>query len=336
MSTIDPATGASMQAAVQNLRPLSVGELLDRAFSICFKHFIAFASLVMVVLLPQIVFSYLGFKDVLSLMGDQMGTLQSAATGSAALDPMRLFHAYAQGAPYLIGLLIIAVVFVPLSNAAVVSGVSRAYLGLPVRFADCYADAVARWPSLLGLMLLWIVAGVVASFSFYLFFVLLILALVAMGTMLGAVGGVLAALIGVVAGVAVIVVLLEIYLAAAFSFVAVVLERSGAGAAFSSGFQRVFGEGQVWRSLGISAAIAGVLVGFTIIRAVIGWGTISLTHSFVLDFAVSALFGAFSYPFLFATVAIAYYDVRIRREGFDLQMLASQLHAAPPPSVPAR
>jgi hypothetical protein len=336
MSTIDPAVGASSQAAVQNLRPLSIGELLDRAFSICFKNFIAFASLVIVVLLPQIVFTYLGMKNVLSLMGDQIGSLQSVAAGSPAFDPMRIIHAYAQGAPYLAGAVFIVVFFVPLSNAAVVSGVSRAYLGLPIRFADCYADAIARWPSLLGLMLLWIVAGIVATFAFYLFFILLTIALIAMGTMLGTVGGLLAALIGIAAGVGAILVILELYLAAAFSFVAVVLESSGAGGAFSSAFQRVFGEGQVWRSLGISAAIVGVLIGFTIIRSVIGWGTVALFHSFVLDFAVSALFGAFWYPFVFAAVAIAYYDVRIRREGFDLQMLASQLHAAPPPSAPAQ
>src|SRR4029077_15209124 len=96
---------------------------------------------------------------------------------------------------------------------------------------------------------------------------------------------------------------------------------------FSSGFRRVFGENQFWRSLGITAALFGVLIGFGIVAGVIGGLAMGLTHSFAAYFAVSAVLNAFIYPFAFAVVAVSYYDVRIRREGFDLQVLAARFGA---------
>jgi hypothetical protein len=244
-------------------------------------------------------------------------------------------QAYANGGPFFALFAITAICFVPLSNAAVVSGVSRAYLGMPVRFADCYRDALPRWPSLLGLMLLWLIAAFLAAGVAFMAFFVLSLALAAIFTALGTAGAVLSVLLGIAGGVAILLLALELYLAAAYSFVAAVLEGLGPSAAFGSGFQRVFGEGLFGRSMGIAAAIFGIAMGLGLVGGVIGWTTIALTHSFAYEFAVSAIVNSFTYPFAFAVVAVSYYDVRIRREGFDLQMLASRLRSPAPPSTPA-
>lgn len=333
MSASYPPAGSPVQSAILNLRPLSIGEILDRSFSICFKHLLPFAAIVLVVVGPQLLLSYLGFRDVMSMFGNQFATLQGVASGASAPDPTRVLQAYAAGIPYFIALFVLAIVLVPLSNAAIVSGVSRAYLGLPVRFADCYRDAARRWPVLIGLILLWFFSVLAAYFASALAFVFLFLGLGAMVQFLGTVGTIVAVLIGITVAIGLILIVLELYLAAAYSFVAAVLEGLSVGAAFSSGFARVFGEGQVWRSLGISAAAFGIILGFEIVGSVVGGLTIAFTKSFALDFAFSALVTAFTYPFLFAVVAVSYYDVRIRREGFDLQMLAAQLGAPPPPSA---
>lgn len=327
MSSLEPGAGDYGQTAMRSLRPLSVGEMLDRAFSICFKHFIPFLSLVAVVVGPQLLFYYLGSKDVLNTMAGTLGTIATTPAGTPppVMDPQKILAAEANGAPYFVAFALLALFVVPLSNAAVVSGVSRAYLGMPVRFVQCYADALPRWPALIGLMLVWLAAIVLAFMAIFIAFFILAAALAAIGTFLGVVGAVVAIIIGIAAGLAGVLLALELYLAAAYSFVAVVLEGMPFIIAFSSGFQRVFGEGQLWRSLGIAAAIFGIIIGLELVGAVIGGIAIALTRSFALEFVLTGLISAFTYPFLFAVVAVSYYDVRIRREGFDLQMLAAQL-----------
>jgi hypothetical protein len=319
---------------MRNLRPLSIGEVLDRAFSIVFKNLIPFVSLVIVVIGPEVVLNYLGFKDVLGVMGDPSNSPFGAV--SQTVDPTRLLAAYARGFPYLLLLLAFALGVVPLSNAAVVSGVSRAYLGIPVRFADCYGDAISRWLPLLGLMLLWLAASFIAVIASAIAFVGLTVALGLIVKSLGIAGTVLAVLIGIAIGVAILLLAMDVYLAAAFSFVSAVLERLGPVVAFSSGFQRVFGEGQFWRSVGTAAALFGVVLGFSLVGAVLGGVAAAMTHSYSLNFVLGGLMNTITYPFVFAVVAVSYYDVRIRREGFDLNVLAAQLGAPATPSTPGQ
>ena len=331
MATYDPGSAAAMQRSVQNLRPLSIGELIDRAFSICFRHLLAFMALSLVVIAPQLIVSYLGAKGPLDMVWQQIGALQQASTGSApVLDPTQLMQAYANATPYFLISFAIGLLFVPLSNAAVVSGISRAYLGMPVRFADCYRDAVPRWLSLILLGLLWLLAAGVTMIATSIAFAVFFGATAAAGASLGSAGVVVAIIFSILVGIAIIVVGLAIYLAAVFSFVAAVLEGLGADAAFGSGFRRVFGEGQFWRSLGIAASVVGISFGFWIVGAVLGSVVIATTHSLSFQLVVSSVINAFLYPFIFAVVAVGYYDVRIRREGYDLQMLASQLGANQP------
>jgi membrane-anchored glycerophosphoryl diester phosphodiesterase (GDPDase) len=45
----------------------------------------------------------------------------------------------------------------------------------------------------------------------------------------------------------------------------------------------------------------------------------------VLATALGALLSLFVYPFMYAAVTVLYYDLRVRKEGFDLEMLESQL-----------
>ena len=41
---------------------------------------------------------------------------------------------------------------------------------------------------------------------------------------------------------------------------------------------------------------------------------------------VPALLQVLIYPFFYAIFTVLYYDLRVRKEGFDLEMLASALH----------
>jgi hypothetical protein len=332
MSSSGPAAIGSDDDALVRLRPLSIGEVLDRAFTICFKHLIPFIALVAVVLIPYMTFDYLGTRGYFDAIQSGLGSLQGAAAGGVPPDPTRAVNALFAGSPYFAAMVLILVVFVPLANAAVVSGVSRAYLGLPVRWVACYADALPRWLSLLALMCLWFVIMIGAAFAFSMMFVLLSLALGVISMALGRFGDVVSAIIAIAVGVGSILLAMTLYLTATYSFVGIVLERIGALSGLASGFRRVFAKGQLGRSIGIAASLFGILCGLYLVGLVLGYLSFALTKSFALDFTVSSIVLGFTYPFAFAVVAVSYYDVRIRREGFDLQLLAARLAA--PPAAP--
>ena len=52
-------------------------------------------------------------------------------------------------------------------------------------------------------------------------------------------------------------------------------------------------------------------------------GTISL-----IVLVLQALTQIFIYPFVYVVMTVLYYDLRVRREGFDLELLASSLQPA--------
>ena len=318
---------------MRDLRPLSIGELLDRAFSIAFKNILPFSAIVLVVIVPGVALSYYATSGPLAAFNDQLEKISQTAGSSAPPDPMQLLSLEASMVPYFGILMLYGLLVVPLANAAVVTGISRAYLRLPVRFTECYREAIGRWGWLVLLGLLWLAATMGATFVAFVPLIFLTFAIGLLVTALGAFGAVIAIILGIAFGLAFMALVLLLYLSAAFSFVAAVIEHLPPAFAFRSGFQRVFGEGQLWRSLGIAAALFGIFVGFEIIGSVVGL-LAGQAHDIALISVVNGIFEAFLYPFLFAVVAVCYYDVRIRREGFDLQMLAAQLGApsttAPP------
>lgn len=315
---------------MRDLRPLSIGELLDRAFSISFKNILPFSAIVFVVIAPEMIVNYFAMNGPIAAVMAQAAKIGTTPSTTPP-DPMPLINAELTAAPYFGAIFLYALVVVPLANAAVVSGISRAYLRMPVRFGECYRDAVGRWGWLVLLGLLWLAAVMATVLVVTLPFGIIMIALSATAAVLGVFGAVLAIVVGIAAFLAILALVLLVYLSAAFSFVAAVLEKMPPGFAFRSGFRRVFGEGQLWRSLGIAAALFGIIIGFEIVGSVVGL-LVGVAHNFALITIVNGIIQAFLYPFLFAVVAVCYYDVRIRREGFDLQMLAAQLGG---PSAPA-
>ena len=49
------------------------------------------------------------------------------------------------------------------------------------------------------------------------------------------------------------------------------------------------------------------------------------TNSFVFDQVASAIAAVFVGPITYIGVTLLYYDIRIRKEGFDIEMLARSL-----------
>ena len=336
----------SEQPAV-NLRPMTVGEMLDRAFTVYFKNALVLTAALVVVLVPMLVLNYLAQRDLLGMDMSMFEAAMKNPTGPPPPPPdvSKLMDAYMTGLPYLGLTMLLATFALPFANSAIIAGISRSYLGQPVRLIDCYRDAFARWPHILLLAILWVVALIFGTIVAYIALVIVLLiggvGGAALASSAPAVFAVVLALIAIPATLWILMSVMQVYLAWALSFAAITVERVDPIKAFSSGFSRVFGGGGYWRSAGVAAAIAGIVIVFELIAggaivALFLWLKISFDSAPLALSAFSGIVSAVITPVSFAIVAMFYYDARIRREGFDLEHLTQLLsRGEPTPQTPS-
>lgn len=119
------------------------------------------------------------------------------------------------------------------------------------------------------------------------------------------------------------------------SIPSLVIEAKSATAAMSRSWELT--RGSRWRMLGLLlvlvillyvpiAAIGGIVAVF-----VPGAGSILTTPNITISVAAAAVSGLvqmFIYPLFYCVLTVAYYDLRVRKEGFDLEVLASTLLTA--------
>ncbi|HEV2037809.1 MAG TPA: hypothetical protein VGQ96_04305 [Candidatus Eremiobacteraceae bacterium] len=322
---------ASAQAAL-NLRPLSLGEVLDRAFNIYFKNIAAFTALLSIVIVPSTLISYFQSRDMIDFM---IKTFQHSIQSPGSPPDLSKINAFQPSDTWIGVQYALLFVGLPFAYGAVIAGVSRAYLGLPVHFAESYRLALRRWLPILMLIVLWLVT---AAALFFAVFVLFVIGAAVIGLISGLVGnntffGISAIVIvigSMLAGIGVVVML---YLTSAMSFIAVVIEEIDPLKAFSLAFQRMFAGGQFWRGFALALALIGINFGVSLISA--GGGALlayflKAPALYVIAVGLTSLFFA---PFAVVAAAVFYYDIRIRREGYDLQMLAERFSSATPPAA---
>jgi hypothetical protein len=329
----------SEQPAV-NLRPMSIGEILDRAFTVYFKNALVLTAALIVVLVPMLVLNYLAQHDLLGLDLKMIGaTIKNPEAPPPPPDMNQLMSYYTSSLPFLGLTIMLATFALPFANSAIIAGISRSYLGQPVRFVDCYRDAFARWQHILLLAVLWIVTLFIGVIVAYIALIIIVVVFVMAGAAImpkaPAIAGVVLALTMIPAFLWLMIASLQVYLAWALSFAAITLEHVDPIRAFASGFSRVFGRGTYWRSAGVAAAMLGIVLVFElIVGAALGalfyWLKMPLESAPLAFSGFSGLASAVITPLSFAIVAMYYYDIRIRREGFDLDHLTRMLSRGEP------
>lgn len=282
------------------LRPLSVGEILDVAIKIYRANFIQLAKAVALVVAPVYV--------VIALVQVSITGSSSAAGGAVAgnLGQPGAFPSIDPGAvaTALAGALVIfllALVAGQLALAACFKGVSDAYLGGTPEWLGSLRFALARLRSLIWLAIKFVV-------------------LVTLGFLLFAVPGVW--LYGIWS-MAVPVLLLE--------------GRRGRQALRRS---RALVRDRWWPTSGavFLGYLLALVVSFSVgnilpLVAVAASGdnqTVSLAVRLVAQTAASVL----TTPFVASVVAVVYFDLRVRKEGFDLELLADQIGSPAPDRRP--
>ena len=117
---------------------------------------------------------------------------------------------------------------------------------------------------------------------------------------------------------------------------ALVLEDSGPGEALSRSWSLT--KGHRWKMLGLVIVIGIIIMiptvalSFLMMPSAMESGVIQYTTTDVVWIVVQQLVTIIIYPLLYCALTVAYYDLRVRKEGFDLELLESTLAHALPPS----
>lgn len=249
------------------LHPLTVGELLDKAFRIYRSRFAALIGIVAAVLIPE---SILRLVVILYLGG---------LSPYAALILQSTIHL--------------------LANVVLVVFISHVYLGKTISFGDSYLQGAKRY---------WSVFGANFIMGLAIFVPLLILAFV---PCIGLIGG----------------VILAVFLSTKWSLAmpAIIVENVGA----SDGLRRSWNltEAFFWRVLGTSFAANLLTLLITMLPTYFAVYLFSLTDISqdiiqIINLLIEQVALLIALPFSQAVIVLIYYDLRVRKEGFDLQVLA--------------
>jgi len=276
------------------LRPLSAGEVLDVSFGL-FRRM--FATLFVI----QLICMTLPFLINVYYTGTGAGFSGMLLLGS-----------------------LVSFVLSALASAATAIAISESYLDRPVSAGDALRRAVPRLGPLLAVSLLVGVLVVVASMPF---FFLVGGAAVTMGRSGSVPGGlaIFSMLVGLVS------LVLPLFVAAGVSVatpVVVLEDRLGAIEALSRAW---------FLTRGYRLRIAGLLFVCLILIMIPYMGLLLLGGALLAGAAgalsiwvpVVALVGRLLLtPILYCLITLVYYDLRVRKEGFDLEMLAASLQPA--------
>jgi hypothetical protein len=285
--------------APATLRPLRVGEILDVCINIFTKNFLTFLKILVVLVVPVQLVSVL---VLVSTVSDPDLLPKFGSTGGGRI-------AHHDVAPYLGGqavIIVLALVLNAIATAACFRAVGDAYLGTRPEWRSSLRFAARRFHSVL-----WV-------------------------TIMVAVVSTLGLILLIVPGV-------WLWFSFAVAVPALLFEGLKGRKALGRSFRLV--RGRWW-------ATAGAILCAYLIAGIIGGILQSIVNALVFTGAGDSVFGTavinafangigqlFTTPFPAAVTAVVYYDLRVRKEGFDLQLLADRLGVRPaagevPPLAP--
>jgi hypothetical protein len=276
------------------LRPLGIGEVLDVAIKIYWRNARTLMFLVLFVVGPAQLL--LNFVTVSATPEDEEDFLTTTETGEVEFDSTELGTLFAGlGAAAIISFLASTI-----ATGAAFRAIAESYLGRKPEWRESLGYVLRRLHSVL-----WV-------------------------TMLSALLVVLGFILCIAPGV---------YLLVAFTVAVPVLLTEGVKGRHALGRSRDLVRGRWWHTLAIvflGALLVGIVAG-----AIQGLATVFVSTDAGSDPAIAVIVGTISgtlsavitTPFQAAYTTVLYFDLRVRKEAFDLQLLAQQIGVEPPPGA---
>lgn len=305
------------QVGSGRFRSMSVGEWLDATFSLYRRNFVLIASISAVVQIPYALLTLLLYEVtglgafVRSPFGSVNTTTLTPAQAQALLNSLVGVLAVSAGL-----LILTAVVVLPLGEAATTRAVSDRYLDRKTTLQAAYRAALGRLGSLIMMSL--ILAG--AYLACVAAVVLLVILFAAIGA--GSAGGAIAILAGIALIPALIIVVVRTVIAAP----AIVIERVSGWRGLKRSWHLV--GGRFWPTFGrilLLGLISGIISSVVTAIFELPGSAIDPSNTFIFSQVASGIAAVFVGPITYIGVTLLYYDARIRKEGFDIEMLASSL-----------
>jgi hypothetical protein len=276
------------------LRPLGVGEILDVALKIVWRNAGTLLRVVVFIVLPvQIVIALIEASATPSRL-NRAGTFTGTGGNTTTIHDV---YAYL-GALFVV--LVLSLVSSILSSGACYRAVATAYLGERTGWRESLAFALRRVHSLLWVTFLTTLIGVLGLF---------------------------------------LCVIPGVYFWVAFALAVPVLMTEELRGKAALGRSRSLVRGSWWRVFGVlllgyilsgilSTAISALLIGVTTVQA----GQASVV-GVIVSIVAGTLSKLVTVPFVAAFVTVLYFDLRVRREAFDLQLVAQRIGVEPPPGT---
>jgi hypothetical protein len=302
------------------LRPLRLGELLDRAIRLYRGNFLTFIGIIAVVYVPLMVLQTAASALLNSSMTRGFSTPEQLFTNTA----------------YWIGILATLVLGLTrfilvqgIATGALTRAVSDSYLGKKTGILDAYRGIGKSWPTLLGALLF-------VMLIVFILFLWWLVPCIGWVTGLGMIGFLAAAINPLVPPV-------------------VVLERHGAIDSVRRAWS--LARRRFWPLLGYVLVLAlfslivvngpTAIVNVILIQVFQSFGdpTAQLVITAIIQGLVSLVFILIYYPLQMTAFTLIYFDLRVRTEGFDIALLTmgvsdstdvTEAIAAPAPPVEER
>ena len=338
------AVGTETIALSHMLRPRSIGDILDATIRLYRRHFLLYFGIVMIIQAVVFVFAQMFQVPMHVLQGQVIAMGQSGAiSGPEDFLPMiPLLLIMGLG---FVALLAGSIVGYQFSTGGLVVAVSETFLGRSITIGDSYRAVATRFWSLLGAVLL----TTLIEFAIVLLGIIICVGGVAVAALFD--NTLLTVISGVGAAVLILVtVLVAFYFMICFLLVpqVVMLEGASATEAVRRSWQlmRDRSERGMFRSnvfrasiiLLVVVLVSGIVIGIVLVPLWI----LAMVYMVATDAGpmppggfplwiqipmqlVQTVAGATITPVGIIAMLLLYYDIRIRFEGFDLQVLSSEL-----------
>jgi hypothetical protein len=313
-----PGGVAPVDPIISRLRPRDMVGILDQSFRVYRRHFLTFLAIIAVVHVPVNLIVQainVAFQGTATDLRDSSSiTSRQIESGEFSQTLVTIF--VLAGALIIIG--VAGGLLQYLSQGALTSAIADSYLDRPVTFGGAYRQMVAHMGPLLGLIGLQILIGLAAFVPPFLPLLLLLGA----PDNPGAAGGAICLMFPLLF----VAVIAYLYVNIRLTVIvpAVMVESLGPVQAMRRSWRLV--EGYWWRTFALTI-ILGLMewvVSIGPAGAVIGAVTL-FTRNFdqvliqALSGGITVLTTMFFVPLQLAAVTLYYFDLRVRKEGFDLE-----------------
>jgi hypothetical protein len=318
--------------AMPLLRPMTIGDMFDAAFRLYREHFLTFIGIVALLQVPMAI-----LQSLAQLPYAQ--ALQRFATRPPIIRPGQSFFdffPFGDLLPYyalILGLGVFQYLIIHnLVTGALANAISRSYHGQPTTILGAYSFGARRYVAMILASLVPVALGMVL---FALIMGCSLGVLATLGVQLGErpnVGLIVVAVLGLL-GLVLLVIAASIFIYTRLLVTpqAIVLEGQGALAGIGRSW-RLIG-GSFWRAVAI-LLLMGILTYFIstlpalIVSLSLTFASRGSLDGLMLNQAITTLVAQIgvivALPLQLAVYTLLYYDLRVRKEGYDIEVMAQQ------------